>query len=1156
MKGVGWRSVAGVGTGIVLAALALGQQTLHSVFELACLAAAISIVAGLKRHAPAKRSPWYFFALSATFFFTSYGLRLFVPELQPRASGEPTLADFIDALGYLSAIIAVYQLGQVRDSDKDPTTIIDSLILTAGISTVIWVAVLLPYLRDTDLVLSGRILGASLAVLSVWLAFGAVRLTLGPSLKAVSSTLLSVAAGCAVAAEVATTAWSNAQHVWVLSSGALALIYMGSAALHPTMVAMTQPSSQGISRMTGKRYVSMTVAVLIAPALLLTKLMSDSNDLVYSSGLIVCWVTVTVLVMIRFAGLVRARERVAEVERVLSRAAATLVSATERSETYESALLAMEELADTGNGFRGSVAIREEDSWTVVCSRGIASDAALDRSIDSAFIESMLRSDDLAPLQLADTLPLDAPHIGRCSTVIAPLVSHGRVRGALLVSTPRPLPSNTVDALGALAADVSLAVEAAGLTEDLHRRRSEQRFRSLVENSVDIILVIAADGTTTFASPAAERFFGRRSPTLASLLQLVHKQDVEGVEHLIASPARQGGAARPLEFRVVQGVQVGWLEMTVTDLSADDEINGLVLNARDVTERRAAQAESELREARFRSLVQHSSDLTAVLDHRGTITYVSPAVEALLGHTTEALVGSDLRAVTHPDDRQVINDLAGLLLTAAGATRQTEIRMANAAGEWKTLEVTLTDLRHEPSIEGIVMNAHDVTDRKDLENDLRHKVLHDDLTGIANRVLFRDRVEHALRAREARPNAVTAVLFVDIDDFKTINDGLGHDVGDELLKVIAFRMESFVRSGDTAARLGGDEFAVLFEDLYTVDDVMRASDRLLIALNQPVQFGRREITVSASIGVALADPDTDGETLLRNADVAMYHAKQTGKGRVKLFDHSMFVSAFERLELKADLARALERNELTLFYQPLIGLGTGSLVGFEALMRWTHPTRGFVSPASFIPLAEETGLIVELGEWALNEALAHLSSWQSQYQCDVGMSVNVSPRQFENESLVEQVRSALERHCVPASSVTLELTEGEGLDDAIKQERFVALRNLGCQLAADDFGTGFASYAALQQLPFTNVKIDRSLITGLSDGDSKAQAQVRSIIQMGQALGLSITAEGIEDARQADSLIVMGADKGQGYLFGKPMPAQEAEERVRQQAAALVQRHA
>lgn len=1022
MSPLTWRTLAIGGTLGITIAVAAGRAPLQWTFQVACVAALASLLLGLRRFQPVQRDAWYGFIASAAFFFTSYGMRLAWSSMEPTVTGAPTAADVVDALGYLSAIVSMHRLGQVRDKDKDPTTIIDALILTCGVSTILWVTAIVPYIYDTRLVLSGRILGVVLAVLSIWLAFAALRLIIGPSVRSASSGFLTIAALCGTVAEIATTE-TGALGTPVLAFGALALVFLGVGALHPSMANMTEPATRGIGKMTRRRIAFITLAVLVAPITIMLAINDEETRLLFHGGIVLSWVVVTGLVMARLIGLVRAREHMAEVERALSRAAGLLVTATDRDATYQYALTAMAEIAASASPrqLRTAVALATENGWRVVGAWGQDANVAMHRELDGSLIETMFANAGL-PIQLDNTLALDNPAAGPCSTVTAPLFSHGTIRGALLVTTATPLPSAVVEAIGSLGTDVSLAVEAVALAEDLHRQRSERRFQSLV---------------------------------------------------------------------------------------------------------------------------QHSSDLTAVLDQSGHITYLTPSFESLLGYPIEMLTGTDLSEIIHPDDRSVIHELAGLLVSRRRGPKELELRARTLDGQWKALEVTLTDLRRDPAVEGIVMNAHDITDRKALENDLRHNVLHDDLTGIANRVLFRDRVDHALRSLPYGNGSITAVLFVDVDDFKTVNDGLGHDVGDELLKVIASRLESFLRAGDTAARLGGDEFAALLEGMFTVEDVLATAQRLLMMLNQPVEFGQREITVSVSIGVALAENGATSEVLLRNADVAMYHAKQSGKSRVKLFDESMHISAFERLELKADLTHALERNELSLHYQPLVDMRSGELVGFEALMRWTHPTRGMVSPGSFIPLAEETGLIVPIGAWALREAFCQLAEWHRAHGTRVGISVNVSPRQLQEERIIDDVVIALRESGVSPEWITLELTESAGLDEQTRRDRLIALRNLGCQIAADDFGTGFASYAALQQLPFTNVKIDRSLITGLSTGDERAQAQVRSIIQMGHALNLTITAEGIEDSRQSDALIAMGADKGQGYLFGRPVAATEVEATLR-----------
>ncbi|MGH9093681.1 MAG: putative bifunctional diguanylate cyclase/phosphodiesterase, partial [Acidimicrobiales bacterium] len=429
-----------------------------------------------------------------------------------------------------------------------------------------------------------------------------------------------------------------------------------------------------------------------------------------------------------------------------------------------------------------------------------------------------------------------------------------------------------------------------------------------------------------------------------------------------------------------------------------------------------------------------------------------------------------------------------------------------------------------------------------LEDGLRYQALHDDLTGLPNRVLLRERVDQALARRAERGRAargrLLAVLFIDLDDFKTINDGLGHAAGDDLLRQAAERIRRWCRSEDTAGRLGGDEFAVLIESAATVDEVLRICDRLRVALREPFEVGIRRLTVAASVGVALADtPDpVTSDELLRNADAAMYVAKSRGKDRLEVFEPSMHLHAFNRLELKEDLVGAVARGELRLHYQPLVDLATGATAGYEALVRWQHPTRGLLPPMSFIPLAEEIGTIIPIGWWALETALAQRAAWAAQGH-DVGVGVNVSARQLDTGELVDDLAALLRLIGTPPGRLTIELTESVavGAEAALRLE---ALRALGVHVAADDFGTGVASYASLQQFPFTSVKIDKSLIDGLTR-PGRGVAQIRSIIQLAHSSDLKVVAEGVEQPEQATLLAELGCDYGQGYLFGRPLPADQ-----------------
>jgi diguanylate cyclase (GGDEF)-like protein/PAS domain S-box-containing protein len=799
---------------------------------------------------------------------------------------------------------------------------------------------------------------------------------------------------------------------------------------------------------------------------------------------------------------------------------------------HRAAMAALRELVGSSVPVRSTaVLVRGDDGWSTAADDGARAwldGAALDRALPSAVTEPV----ELTPDGAGGTI------------VVAPLVSKNQLRGALVLVLAGPLDQLVVDALEALAADVSLALETATLTADLHRRRSERRFRALIENSSDIVIVVD-DGRVSFVSPAAERLLGHSDLATATpdLVALLYPDDRPALLELVDETRHTGEPAGPLELRLFDATgQPRWFEATVSELRGEAEVAGTVFNAREITDRVAAREELERSEARFRSLAQHSSDIVAVLGDDGSVSYMSPSSEHVIGYPAEALLGEGFERVVHEEDRAVLNGQLPMLAASGRSTRTTELRVICADGAEKTLKLTVTDVRDEPSVGGIVLNAHDVTDRKALERDLRHRTLHDDLTGIGNRVLFRERVEHAL-TRRTEKGTTSAICFVDLDDFKTVNDGLGHDVGDQILCIVAHRLTSFLRAGDTAARLGGDEFALLLEAI-DHEAALEITGRVLAALREPVEMEGRTIVIGASIGVAFADHSVSTtEVVMRNADVAMYHAKRGGKGTVHVFDESMYLSAFERLELKGDLANAVARDELRLEYQPLVSLGSSTIVGFEALLRWHHPHRGRVSPAAFIPIAEQTGAIVPIGAWVLREAFRQLRHWQDRPGgSGLTMNVNLSPRQLAEPGIVEDVRDALAAAELDPATVTLELTEGIPLEAGPSREHLLELRELGVGIAADDFGAGFASYAALQQLPFTSVKVDRTLIEGLDqDTTGKAKAQVRSIISMAHATGLHAVAEGIERPGQRTALVELGCDLGQGYLLGSPAPPEAME---------------
>lgn len=669
-------------------------------------------------------------------------------------------------------------------------------------------------------------------------------------------------------------------------------------------------------------------------------------------------------------------------------------------------------------------------------------------------------------------------------------------------------------------------------------RTSEERYRQLVEHSPEAIIVhrdsvllyINKTGAAILGGGDADAFIGR------PLTAFVHPDSHSRLMEAIAAREHGQFTSKPVEYRVLTS-NGGFAD--VEALSVGVEHNGspaIQTVLRDVTARRAAESALRDREARLHLVMHQIPAVLWAADREG--------------HFTSAL-GAGLNALGI-EARQLIGTHAREHFGAAGDTDvetsaiSTALRGDSAAFElaWagRSFACSVEPLR-TPSgeIDGALGLAVDITERKILETQLTYRAFHDPLTGLANRALFRDRVMHAL-SRIGRGKHV-AIVFLDLDDFKTVNDSLGHAEGDRLLAAVGSRLVGAVRSHDTVARFGGDEFAILLEDMVSMDEALDVVSRVEESLRAPIGLRGREVNVTASLGLAHAAPGDAADDILRNADVAMYNSKESGSARHTVFEPRMHAAIVDRLELESDLRGALGRKELHLLYQPVVALDTGFLQGFEALSRWSHPSRGVLAPNHFIQLAEDTGLIVELGRWVINSACDELSRWHRLaadgavgLHRELRMGINISGSQLEHEDFVKDVAEALERSGAPADRVVLELTEGTLMrrtSDILL--RLHALKALGVQLAIDDFGTGYSSLSYLQRFPIDVLKVDRTFVEGIERGGSDG-ALARTILALGEMLQVRTLAEGIETQEQCDALAALGCKYGQGYLFSPPIP--------------------
>ena len=687
-------------------------------------------------------------------------------------------------------------------------------------------------------------------------------------------------------------------------------------------------------------------------------------------------------------------------------------------------------------------------------------------------------------------------------------------------------------------------------TEFLELTEREERFRQIAENVREVFFVISAKtDEILYISPTYEKVWGRSCQSLyedpQSWLFAIHPEDSFKALATIETQFRTGDDFEE-EYRIIRPDEsICWVRVRafpVRDVMG--KVNRFVGIAEDITKRREAEEALRKSEEQFRLTFEMAPIGMAISSLNGKFERVNQALCDALGYSQEELLGVSFADISHPEDWDAHRNLEQKLIEGEESNFQIEKRFI--AKNRRIVDTLLKVLVvRDPDGKPLHFNNQivDITERKSMEKQLLHDALHDALTGLPNRALFMDRLQQQLKRSQNKSSYLFAVLFLDLDRFKVVNDSVGHLIGDKLLIEIARRLEKSIAPTDTVARLGGDEFTILLENISSKLEATLVAESIYQTLSFPFQIEGYELFTTASIGIALSSVGYEKpEEIMRDADLTMYSAKEQGKARYEVFDNSLRDRALQRLELETDLRRAIERQEFEVYYQPITSLKLGTLSGFEALVRWNHPIKGRIQPGDFIPICEETGLIIPLSNWLLKDACRTTREWQLKYpeHPAIRMSINLSGQQFRESQLIEKVESVLEETGLEGKSLKLEITESTLIDNLEQVTDIILhLRTKEIQFSIDDFGTGYSSLSYLHRFPVDTIKIDRSFISQMQADDNSAI--VKAIVTLAHMLNMDVIAEGIETTSQLAQLRLLQCEYGQGFFFSKPLSKSEAE---------------
>lgn len=679
---------------------------------------------------------------------------------------------------------------------------------------------------------------------------------------------------------------------------------------------------------------------------------------------------------------------------------------------------------------------------------------------------------------------------------------------------------------------------------------AEQKYLSIFNNAVEGIYLTTPIGTYLDVNPALAAIYG-----FSSSDELIHHfRDIK--KQLYVDPGRRDEFIAILKReKEITGFEsqvrrkngeVIWITENARAIFADNgEVSYYEGTVMDITARKQAERDLEIQTAYFSQLFANSPQAIVIIDMRRNVVNCNKGFEDLFGYNSADIIGFGMRALIVPDELLIeCENVRTSILD--GKTFQCETMRRHRDGKLIPVSMIGFPIRVGDKINGVIYIYQDISERKSFEEQITHQAFHDALTGLPNRTLFSERLDRVLKRSRRRTDFHYALLLIDLNKFKTVNDSLGHPAGDQLLIQVSRRLSSSVRTMDTVARLGGDEFAIILEEFASQEELLKAAKRMHTLLCKPYTISKSDIASGASIGIVSNIVEySSPEDILRDADIAMYRAKQKNKGIV-LFDKRMHQELIESINLENEMREALENKVFLLYFQPIVSVSDEHLEGFEALIRWNHPLRGMIPPDRFIPLAEETGLIVDLGRWVISEACRKLKSWQDSYPLasQLTMSVNVSIRQFTKPGLVEHISDMLRQNDLNPACLKIEITESVIMQDTAHiVGELHRLRALGVKIAIDDFGTGYSSLSYLRSMPIDHLKIDRSFISGFQESQENDQI-VQSIITLAKSLGLTVIAEGVETRNQLEKLRALQCDKAQGFMFSRPVDENMARELV------------